>query len=104
MNEEFSGSKISQTEAYTDQRLSKIYYISHHVHSIASQTNKKLDNALRMNLNTYDVAAENYQLMNYGLGIVWFNKSFILIFYEPIPQATGQLVLQGLWSNTVPFA
>ena len=62
------GSTKSQTESYTDQRLSKIYYISHHNHTIAGLINKKLETALRLNLNTQNVAAENYQLMNYGLG------------------------------------
>lgn len=61
-------SRKLKTVAYTDERLSKVHYISHHRQNIAKQMNAMLDQALELDLGGHRVAAENYQLMNYGIG------------------------------------
>ena len=58
----------TETKEYTDERLSKIHYVSHHKHKLARKINTKLNRALGVDLNSHHVAAENYQLMNYGIG------------------------------------
>ena len=64
----FLGLKSSEFKAYTDKRLSKIHYISHRHNDLAKRMNNMLDTALGLDLSSHRVAAENYQLMNYGIG------------------------------------
>ena len=61
--------------AYTDERLSKVHYISHRRQSIAKRMNAMLDQALELDLGGHQVAAENYQLMNYGIGGLFIFQS-----------------------------
>ena len=63
------GLKTLERATYTDKRLSKIYYISHHKEDQARKMNNMLDRLLGFDLSSQHVAAENYQLMNYGIGI-----------------------------------
>ena len=70
------GLKTLERATYTDKRLSKIYYISHHKEDLARKMNNMLDRLLGFDLSSQHVAAENYQLMNYGIGT---NINFIKI-------------------------
>ena len=62
------GLKTLERATYTDKRLSKIHYISHHKEDLARKMNNMLDRLLGFDLSSQYVAAENYQLMNYGIG------------------------------------
>ena len=61
-------SRDTAPSAYTDRRTSKIKYISHREDSLAFKLNRKISDALNFDLNGDHVPAENYQLMNYGIG------------------------------------
>ena len=56
------------TEEYTDRRVSKVRYLSHRGDTLARRLNTRLSQALDLDLNGEPVPAENYQLMNYGIG------------------------------------
>ena len=60
-------STASQVKNFTDERLSKIRYLSHNHFPPARKLNDRLNTALELQLNA-DFSAENYQLMNYGIG------------------------------------
>ena len=57
-----------QENTYSDRRMSKIRYLSHRRDRLASQINRMLSDALNLDLDGAPIPAENYQLMNYGLG------------------------------------
>ena len=57
-----------QENTFSDRRMSKVRYLSHRRDRLASQINRKLSQALDLDLDGAPVPAENYQLMNYGLG------------------------------------
>ena len=57
------------TEEYTDRRVSKVRYLSHRGDTLATSLNTRLSQALDLDLNGEPVPAENYQLMNYGIGM-----------------------------------
>ena len=57
-----------QRNTFSDRRMSKIRYISHRRDPLASKINKKLSDALELDLDGSPIPAEHYQLMNYGLG------------------------------------
>ena len=57
-----------QANTYSDRRMSKVRYLSHRRDPLASQINRKLSHALDLDLDGAPIPAENYQLMNYGLG------------------------------------
>ena len=57
---------------YTDRRMSKIKYISHRRDDLARHINHKISWALDFDLNGEPIPAENYQLMNYGIGRLQF--------------------------------
>ena len=62
------GHRGNRVEQQHDQRTSKVRYISHRNDTLARQLNNKISETLNLDLNGYPVPAENYQLMNYGLG------------------------------------
>ena len=62
------GYRNTKLDNYTDRRMSKIRYISHRKDHQARNINDKISRALDFDLNGEPIAAENYQLMNYGLG------------------------------------
>ena len=64
------GNSQAKLNSYTDRRTSKIRYISHRKDSLARNINDKISRALDFDLNGEPIAAENFQLMNYGLGNV----------------------------------
>ena len=64
------GYSQAKLNSYTDRRTSKIRYISHRKDSLARNINDKISRALDFDLNGEPIAAENFQLMNYGLGNV----------------------------------
>ena len=53
---------------YTNKRTSKIRYLSHRKDALAWKMNTRISDALEFDLNGDYVPAENYQLMNYGIG------------------------------------
>ena len=75
------GYSQAKLNSYTDRRTSKIRYISHRKDSLARNINDKISRALDFDLNGEPIAAENFQLMNYGLGNVGQSNRnvFILI-------------------------
>ena len=63
------GYKGAQLDSYTDRRMSKIRYLSHRRDDMARYVNHKISRALDFDLSGEPgIPAENYQLMNYGLG------------------------------------
>ena len=58
----------ARRKSYTDRRTSKIRYVSHRLDSLARRVNTRISDALNFDLNGEHVPAENYQLMNYGIG------------------------------------
>ena len=62
------GHRGNRVEQQNDQRTSKVRYISHRNDTLARQLNNKISETLNLDLNGHPVPAENYQLMNYGLG------------------------------------
>ena len=62
------GYKGAKLDNYTDRRMSKIRYLSHRRDALARHINQKISRALDFDLNGEPIPAENYQLMNYGLG------------------------------------
>ena len=75
------GLKTLERATYTDKRLSKIHYISHHKEGLARKINNMLDRLLGFDLSSQHVAAENYQLMNYGIGTQNKSVQMISIFF-----------------------
>ena len=61
-------SRENVNEAYTDRRVSKIRYLSHKLDDMAWRINTRISNALEFDLNGLPIPAENFQLMNYGIG------------------------------------
>ena len=56
--------------------MSKIRYLSHRHEGLARRINTRMSHALDLDLNGESgVPAENYQLMNYGIGIIYFRYS-----------------------------
>ena len=54
-------------------QVSKIRYLSHRLDMLARRINTRMSHALDLDLNgEQGVPAENYQLMNYGIGIIYF--------------------------------
>ena len=64
-----AGQEGAVTEEYTDRRVSKVRYLSHRGDTLARRLNTRLSQALDLDLNGEPVPAENYQLMNYGIGM-----------------------------------
>ena len=62
------GYRRAALDNYTDRRMSKIRYLSHRRYELARHVNHKISRALDLDLNGKPIPAENYQLMNYGLG------------------------------------
>ena len=56
------------SEEYTDKRMSKIRYLSHRGDTLAASLNTRTSLALGLDLDGSPLPAENYQLMNYGIG------------------------------------
>ena len=57
-------------------QVSKIRYLSHRHEGLARRINTRMSHALDLDLNGESgVPAENYQLMNYGIGIIYFRYS-----------------------------
>ena len=61
-------SRENINQAYTDRRVSKIRYLSHKLDDLAWRINSRISNALNFDLNGLPIPAENFQLMNYGIG------------------------------------
>ena len=61
-------SRENENQAYTDRRVSKIRYLSHKLDDLAWRINTRISNALEFDLNGLPIPAENFQLMNYGIG------------------------------------
>ena len=63
-------SQKDENQAYTDRRVSKIRYLSHKLDQLAWRVNQRISDALEFDLNGLPIPAENFQLMNYGIGDV----------------------------------
>ena len=63
-------SQENVNQAYTDRRVSKIRYLSHKLDQLAWRVNQRISDALEFDLNGLPIPAENFQLMNYGIGEV----------------------------------
>ena len=58
--------------------MSKIRYLSHRLDRLARRINTRMSHALDLDLNgELGVPAENYQLMNYGIGIVIYFRYLV---------------------------
>ena len=58
--------------------MSKIRYLSHRLDMLARRINTRMSHALDLDLNgELGVPAENYQLMNYGIGIVIYFRYLV---------------------------
>ena len=66
------GYRRSELDTYTDKRMSKIRYISHRRDDLARHVNHKISRALDFDLNGEPIPAENFQLMNYGIGRFYY--------------------------------
>ena len=63
-----AGQEGAVTEEYTDRRVSKVRYLSHRGDMLAASLNTRTSLALGLDLDGSPLPAENYQLMNYGIG------------------------------------
>ena len=57
-----------QQNTFSDRRMSKVRYVSHRRDPLARRINRRLSDALGLDLDGSLIPAEHYQLMNYGLG------------------------------------
>ena len=72
----FKNSKKARYHINASVQVSKIRYLSHRHEELARRINTRMSHALDLDLNgEQGVPAENYQLMNYGIGIIYFRYS-----------------------------
>ena len=95
-------SRENENQAYTDRRVSKIRYLSHKLDDLAWRINKRISNALEFDLNGLPIPAENFQLMNYGIGenmIPHFNFLFVpkLVFERKHLQFYENMIKYRRW-------